>query len=77
MDKEDVMDKLFLLTYTCVGFDGFRHSCHAWFATEEALQSFVKKCEAKGNGFEVDTAIEILSHREVIVCQEDSRAGGC
>lgn len=59
------MDKFYLLTYTCVGYDGFRHSCHAWFETEDQMRCFAEKCRAKNDGMEIDLSIEILSHREV------------
>lgn len=59
------MDKFFLLTYTCIGYDGFRHSGHAWFASEEKMRAFVKEYMAKDNGMEIDLSIEILSHREI------------
>lgn len=55
------MDKYFLLTYTQSGYDGFRHSHHAWFGTEEEMQHFVDANEE----IQVDLAIEILSCREV------------
>ncbi len=67
MEKRKNIDKFFLLTYTCIGYDGFRHSCHAWFATEEKLRSFVEDCRAKKNGIEIDLSIEILSHREILL----------
>lgn len=59
------MDKYFLLTYTSIDYDGFRHSHHAWFATEERMLQFVGEQKEKQIAFEVDLAIEILSHREI------------
>lgn len=59
------MDKYFLLTYTCNGYDGFRHSHHAWFANEDHMKQFVKEHTEKDHSFEIDLAIEILSHREI------------
>lgn len=55
------MDKFFLLTYTSIGADGYRHVRHAWFETEEAMKEFVT--DASSEEIEVDLAIEILSHR--------------
>lgn len=55
------MDKYFLLTYTKKGMDGFVHSYHAWFETEEAMCAFVRKQP----NLEIDVALEILSCREV------------
>ena len=34
------MDKYFLLIYTDIGYDGLRHSYHAWFQTKEELLAF-------------------------------------
>ena len=59
------MDKLFLLTYTSTGYDGFRHSYHSWFETEDALKAFVRDEEEKGKDIEVDLSIEILNFRPV------------
>lgn len=61
------MDKFFLLTYTCIGYDGLRHMGHAWFENEEDMKDFVKSSEQEGKEIEVDLAIEILSHREIIL----------
>ena len=55
------MDKYFLLNYTMDGKDGFRHSYHAWFETEEAMRTFA----AEKEGLEVDLAIQILSCKEI------------
>ena len=59
------MDKFFLLTYTSIDYDGFRHSHHSWFDSEEGMMKFIRECMDKNVGFEKDLAIEILSHREV------------
>lgn len=59
------MDKLFLLTYTSVGNDGFRHERNAWFSSEEEMKRFLKKAEEKGEFPEVDMAIEILGYRNI------------
>lgn len=59
------MDKFFLLTYTCIENDGFRRSCHAWFATEDDMRGFVEQNTGKENGIEIDLSIEILAHREI------------
>ena len=59
------MDKQFLLTYTCIGYDGFRHERIAWFSSEEEMKDFLKKSEEKGELPEVDMAIEILSYRNI------------
>lgn len=64
-DKEVTMDKFILLTYTCIGQDGYRHSGHAWFESEEAMRAFVAESEAEE--LEVDLAVEILSYREIEV----------
>lgn len=61
----EIMDKRFLLTYTCIGTDGFRHSYNAWFETEQDMQSFVEQEREKGKGFEEDISIEILNYRDV------------
>lgn len=61
--QEDKMDKYFLLTFTECGRDGFWHSRHAWFATEDDLRSFVETHRQ----IEIDLAIEILSCRTVDV----------
>lgn len=55
------MDKYFLLTYTELGKDGFRHYRHAWFGTKDELCKYVENHK----GIEVDLAIEILSCRNV------------
>jgi hypothetical protein len=57
------MDKRFLLTYTILESDGFRHMRYAWFQSEEELRMFLKKANEKE--IETDLAIEILSHREI------------
>lgn len=59
------MDKFFLLIYTAVGYDGYRHSCHAWFETEEELRAFATGDNAKKTELETELAIEILSHRDI------------
>lgn len=59
------MDKFFLLTYTCIDYDGFRHSHHAWFESEMSMQQFIREYKEKDVEFETDLAIEILSHREI------------
>ena len=59
------MDKFFLLTYTCIGYDGFRHAHHAWFETETQMKQFIEEYKEKGVAFETELAIEILSHREI------------
>lgn len=61
------MDKFFLVTYNGIGWDGFYHSCHAWFRTEEELRSFVEQCREKNVKLEIDLAIEIVSHRMINV----------
>lgn len=61
------MDKFFLLTYTCIDYDGLRRLHHAWFATEEDMKSFIKEYKEKDAAFEMDLAIEILSHREILL----------
>ena len=63
MDKN--LDKMFLLTYTAKGSDGFRHSYHAWFATEEELKSFIRKETDAGKEIETDLAIEIQEYRPI------------
>lgn len=57
------MDKFILLTYTSIGADGYRHSRHAWFETEEDMCAFIRKSEKAE--IEVDLAIEILACREI------------
>lgn len=57
------MDKFILLTYTCIGTDGYRHSGHAWFATKEEMLQFIDRSAEKK--IEVDVAIEILSYKEI------------
>lgn len=64
---ENSLDKMFLLTYTAKGYDGFVHSYHAWFATEEELRSFVREEKDAGREFETDLAIEIREYRPVSV----------
>jgi hypothetical protein len=59
------MDKLFLLTYTCIAFDGFRRERTAWFASEDEMRVFLNKSAEKGEQPEVDMAIEILSYRTI------------
>ena len=59
------MDKLFLLTYTCVKEDGVRHLCHAWFETEDEMREFVKRMRGSGGAFETDISIEILQYRDI------------
>ena len=59
------MDKLFLLTYTCMGNDGFRHERNAWFSSEDEMKDFMKKSEEKDEKPEVDMAIEIM-----VLCQD-------
>lgn len=59
------MDKLFMLTYTCIGIDGFRHERTAWFASENEMREFLNKSKDKGELPEVDMAIEILSYRNL------------
>lgn len=59
------MDKRFLLTYTCIGNDGFRHSYNAWFETEQEMRFFVEQKRKEENGFEGDIAIEVLNYRNV------------
>ena len=61
------MDKFFLLTYTYIEYDGMRRSHHAWFATEESMKQFVREYTKKEVSFETDLAIEILSHREIVL----------
>ena len=53
------MDKYFLLIYTDIGYDGLRHSYHAWFQTEEELRRF----EQADCRRERELAVEILSCR--------------
>lgn len=62
---EKNLDKMFLLTYTAEGDDGFSHSHHAWFKTEAELKSFVETEKAEEKNVEVDLAIEILEYRPV------------
>lgn len=64
MKRSDDLDKLFLLTYTYVGYDGFRHSGHAWFSAEKEMQDFVKRNENTEAEMEIDLAIEILEYRK-------------
>ena len=59
------MDKFFLLIYTCIGYDGFRHEYPAWFETEEEMRSFAETQKKKDRRMEVELSIEILSHRTV------------
>lgn len=63
MDRD--LDKRFLLTYTAKGYDGFAHSYHAWFATEEELKAFVSEGETSGKEIETDLAIEIQGYRSI------------
>lgn len=62
---EKNLDKRFLLTYTATGPDGFRHSYHAWFGTEDELMVFVQEERAGGRELETDLAVEILEYRAV------------
>lgn len=57
--------KLFLLTYTCIGYDGFRHERTTWFSSEAEMKVFLNKSAEKGEQPEVDMAIEILSYRSI------------
>ena len=59
------MDKLFLLTYTCIGYDGYRRERIAWFSSEDEMKVFLKKSTEKGEQPEVDMAIEILAYRSI------------
>ena len=59
------MDKMFLLTYAAVGYDGFRHERHAWFQTEDELRDFVRTEKARDADMEIDLAIEIQAYRPV------------
>lgn len=59
------MDKFILLTYTCIGIDGYRHSRYAWFEAEEEMRQFISRLADKE--IEVDLAVEILSCREIEV----------
>ena len=59
------MDKFFLLTYTCIGYDGLRHLGHAWVETEHEMRAFAEAACKDDREMEVDLAIEILSHREI------------
>lgn len=61
------MDKFFLLTYTANGYDGMRHSYHSWFENEDAMKEFVENERKAGKDIEVDLAVEILSHREILI----------
>lgn len=63
--RRSMMDKFFLLTYTCIGYDGFRHMQHGWFETEADMRAFVAACERQGKKPEIDMAIEILSCRRI------------
>ncbi len=65
------MDKKFLLTYTMDGMDGFRHSYHAWFETEEEMRAFA----AEKEGLEVDLAIQIVSCREIDLSHPETERG--
>ncbi len=64
---EKSLDKMFLLTYTAEGQDGFRHACHAWLRTEEELKAFVQEEKENGSKPEVDLAIEILEYRPILL----------
>lgn len=66
MEKYADLDKMFLLIYTCIGFDGMRHSRHAWFLTEEKMKSFVMTNRESRAGFEIELSLEILSYRTVV-----------
>ncbi|HIR28544.1 MAG TPA: hypothetical protein IAB84_11305 [Candidatus Choladousia intestinigallinarum] len=59
------MDKFFLLTYVSIGQDGFLHSRHAWFETEEELRSFARSARDMDAEMEIELAIEIYGHREI------------
>ena len=59
------LDKMFLLVYTCVGYDGMRHSYHAWFSTEERMKRFVLKEKQRETGFESELSIEVLAYRMI------------
>ena len=48
------MDKFFLLTYVNRGEDGFAHSYHAWFETEEELIAFARRARKRNEGMEID-----------------------
>lgn len=61
------MDKTYLLTYTSIASDGFRHAGHAWFANEEAMRRYIDEMKARETGIEVDFAIEIQQYREILV----------
>lgn len=61
------MDKRFLLVYTSLGHDGFRHSFHAWFETEAGLRTHVEEEQNEGRKPEVDLAIEILDYRSIVL----------
>lgn len=61
------MDKLYLLTYTKIGWDGLRHAYHAWFAKEPEMKKFIDEMKLEKCGFEIDTAIEIAQFREIAV----------
>ena len=61
------MDKFFLLTYTDNGYDGLRHSYHSWFENEDEMKEFVARARKAGRDIEVDLAVEILSHREILI----------
>lgn len=62
---ENTIDKRFLLTYTCTGYDGFRHFCHSWFETEDALREFVQKEMENSKDLEPDLSIELLTYRQI------------
>ena len=63
MEKD--LDKRFLLTYTAKGYDGIRHSYHAWFATEEELRAFLTEDASSDKELETDLAIEIGEYRPI------------
>ena len=43
-----IMDKLFFLTYTCIGYDGYRRERIAWFSSEDEMKVFLNKSAEKG-----------------------------
>lgn len=62
---EKNLDKMFLVTYTAKGDDGFSHFYHAWFETEGELRAFTQGENAQKRSVEVDLAIEILEYRSI------------
>lgn len=59
------IDKFFMLTYTSIGYDGFRHERIAWFSSEDEMKVFLNKSKENGEQPEMDMAIEILEHRRL------------